>query len=272
MAKRMKPKLIIMGLTMLFLVAMCGVIFLTGVTGWLLILNPNEQLHFVKVTPWARVMLPPLATPSATSFPTKVVDKQEATSSPTSLREDKKEPITTAPSPMVATPTNTPDKVAETLGFSLPVGSVNSVTHQGVATKLVIPKLKLESPIVLAPIKNQTWQIDDLGQTVAHLEGTAPPGSNSNMVLAGHVTIAKGIYGPFAGLSLLTPGDLVIVYEKEQAFRYEIDSSQTVDRTAVEVTYPSTSGQITLITCSQWNKQEGRYLNRLVVKGHLLEN
>ncbi len=251
----------------------CGVVvLLTGITGWLLISQPGELPKLVKVTPLLRVILPSPIPPSATPVPG--LPKSYPTNTPTPLATEQAKvniPTMTPTASPTILPTNTPDIVAETLGFPLPIGSVNSVTKQGIATKLVIPKLNLDRPIKLALIENQTWQVENLGQAVGHLEGTAPPGSNSNIVLVGHVTISKGVYGPFAGLSLLATGDEVIVYQNEQAYRYQIDSSETVERTAVDVTYPSVTGQITLITCSQWDKAAGRYINRLVVKGHLLE-
>jgi LPXTG-site transpeptidase (sortase) family protein len=162
--------------------------------------------------------------------------------------------------------------VEEAPSFALPPGSVNSITQEGVGTRLVIPRLNLDAPIVFAPINGQSWQVDHLGQAVGHLEGTAPPGSDSNLVLAGHITLSASVYGPFAGLSQLIAGDEVLVYEEAVAHKYVVDDYQVVDRTAVNVTYPTPTGQITLITCNNWSSEEGRYLERLVVKGHLVKN
>jgi len=161
-------------------------------------------------------------------------------------------------------------EIEEQLGFALPENSVNSITGHGLATRLVIPKLKLDAPIMLAPIKNQTWDVSQLGQAVGHLEGTARPGSGSNVVLAAHVTLDSGEYGPFAGLGKLSAGDSVYVYDGGQQYEYVIDGRETVDITAVEVTYPTETGQLTLITCNNWNSEEGRYVERLIMKGHLL--
>jgi LPXTG-site transpeptidase (sortase) family protein len=171
-----------------------------------------------------------------------------------------------------AGPALTDEEVATQLGFALPAGSVNSITYEGVGSRLVIPAMSLDAPIVLAPIENQTWNVDDLDQKIGHLEGTARPGANSNLVLAGHVTLDSGIYGPFAGLGQLNPGDTIIVYDNDQRFEYMVDSHQTVPRTAVEVTFPTDTAQITLITCNNWNAEAERYDERLVVKGHLITN
>jgi LPXTG-site transpeptidase (sortase) family protein len=166
----------------------------------------------------------------------------------------------------------TDDELTQQRGFALPANSVNLLTQDGVGTRLVIPTMNLDAPILLAPIENQTWSVEHLGQAVGHLEGTAKPGSNSNLVLAAHITLEGGEYGPFAGLGKLNPGDTITVYDGEAKFDYVIDGQQRVDRTAVEVTYPSDTGQITLITCNSWDRNEGRYVERLVVKGHLITN
>ena len=138
------------------------------------------------------------------------------------------------------------------------------------ANRLVIPNLNVDAPIVLAPIENQTWNVDHLGQkNVGHLEGTAPAGANSNMVLAAHITVAAGVYGPFAGLAQLSPGDVIFVYDGGREYQYVVDTYSLVDRTAVDVTAPTETGQITLITCSPWDSNQERYIERLVVKGHL---
>jgi LPXTG-site transpeptidase (sortase) family protein len=253
----MKRKLIIVGGAASLLGLTCaGIIFFTGAAGWLL--TPAKRApRIIQIAPLA-----PLATSWAASV-TPSTAKPAAPEPATPIREV----AMPEPGEQTISPPTVP--IEQILGFSLPAGSVNSVTAQGVATRLIIPKLNLDAPVVISPIKDQTWQVDHLEQAVGHLEGTAPPGANSNIVLAGHVTLREGVYGPFAGLGQLIPGDLLTVYEGNQKFNYVVDDYTVVDRTAVEVTYPTDTPQITLITCSRWNQQDGRYEQRLVVKGHL---
>jgi len=243
---------------------------LTGLLGWQF-LQPTDQPGVIQIAPLA-----PLTTRLAQNQATANPVEPAATPDP-ELGSETTDPATTEPSPNLAaenpaspvsSPTPTPN-VEEVLGFSLPENSVNSVVQEGVANRLLIPRLNLDAPVVISPIKNQTWQVDHLGQSVGHLEGTAAPGSNSNIVLAGHVTLDSGVYGPFAGLAQLAPGDLLTVYQGDQKFNYVVDSQKVVERTSIEVTYPTDTPQITLITCSNWNDEAGRYEQRLVVKGHL---
>jgi LPXTG-site transpeptidase (sortase) family protein len=130
--------------------------------------------------------------------------------------------------------------------------------------------MELDIAVAISPIVNQTWKVDHLGtDLVGHLEGTASPGAASNVVLAGHVTIAHNVYGPFAGLWQLKPGDPIIVYEGNRPYTYVVDYRQVVDRTDVDVTYPTDAGRVTLITCSEWSDELGAYQQRLIVVGHL---
>jgi sortase A len=139
--------------------------------------------------------------------------------------------------------------------------------------RLAIPTLQLDTSILLAPIEEQTWKVNHLEQAVGHLEGTAHAGANSNMVLAGHVTLPPdGRAGPFVNLKRLAPNDTVIVYNQGQAFTYQIDYLITVKSTDVHVTYPSSEPRLTLITCLNYDRVLGRYTDRLVAVGHLIDN
>ncbi|MBE7549791.1 MAG: sortase [Anaerolineales bacterium] len=140
------------------------------------------------------------------------------------------------------------------------------------ATRLVIPAIGLDTWVVPAPRQGDSWQVDHLGQIVGHLENTAAPGSSGNIVLAGHYTLeeTRGGPGPFYKLKGLVPGDVVTVYRGDERFDYVIDGFQTVDEKAVDVTYSTGTAQLTLLTCTQWDRNQGEYVKRLIVKGHLL--
>lgn len=248
----MQRRSIAFGIVGTLLLATCGAgIVLMSLTGWLFF-SPTEKSRLIQIAPVA-----PLSTPVA-------VATQAIAASPPGL----------VPAAMIpARATNTPTPAPISLNTIPSPTATHSPTpiQKGIVTRLVIPKLNLDAPVLFSPVENGTWKVDHLGQAVGHLEATAPPGSESNIVLAGHVTLATGEYGPFANLSQLAPGDLVIVYEADQKFFYVIENSQTVDRNSVGVTYPSNTGQITLVTCINWNNEAGRYNDRLIVRGRLIK-
>jgi len=138
------------------------------------------------------------------------------------------------------------------------------------ATRIVIPAIDVDAPVVVIPIRNGTWDVEQITHEVGHLQGTASPGDSSNVVMAGHITLTTGGYGPFRGLAQLQPGDEVLVYVGDQeVYVYKVDSVKTVEATDVEVTYPTTEPILTLITCVNWDPVRGRYSDRLVVVARL---
>jgi sortase A len=152
-----------------------------------------------------------------------------------------------------------------------PVLSAGSPQPAKPVTRIVIPALELDTPVLLAPIRENTWDVSHLEQEVGHLEGTASVGVASNVVLAGHVTLAPdGRDGPFIALSQIEPGTVVTVYHGEEAFTYQIETLRSVKPTDIEVTFPTTEARLTLITCLNYDPELGRYSDRLVAVGRLL--
>lgn len=248
----------------ILMISACTVaLLLTCAVGWL-VSGPDDESRLIRI-----MSVAPLATPQAYFSQTAEGSGQEVQTVAQSSAEQANPQAQVFDEAVLAAH----EEVEEALGFSLPVGSVNSISQEGVATRLVVPRLNLDAPVTLSPIENQTWKVDHLGtDLIGHLEGTAPPGSASNIVLAAHVTVDSGVYGPFADLASLQPGDEIYVYYGEEIFAYTIDDYQTVDRTAIEVTHPTNTGRVTLITCSNWSSAEGRYIDRLVVTGQLSES
>ncbi len=145
------------------------------------------------------------------------------------------------------------------------------VPHAPPATRLVIPALGIDAPIVEVPITNKTWDVSQVVMEIAHLGGTANPGEEGNMMLAGHVTLLRGGYGPFKDLHKLEPGDSVIVYAGETIYSYQVVEKKAVAPTDVSVAYPTPDPTLTLITCINWDAQARIYQERLVVVAKLAE-
>jgi LPXTG-site transpeptidase (sortase) family protein len=208
-------------------------------------------------------------TPTPTEFPTPL--PRVALITPTSQFSP------TLPPTLIASPTpaSTPGQPPPTLtprptSPPLPLPASILALPERMATRLVIPKMKLDASVVLSSIAGETWEVDHLDQNIGHLQGTASPGSSGNVVLAGHITLAPdGRAGPFLGLSNLTSGDLVTVYHGDQPFTYRIDHLTMVKPTDIGVTYPSNDSKLTLITCLNYNQALGRYEDRLIAIGYL---
>jgi len=169
--------------------------------------------------------------------------------------------------PLVTTPTPTTHMAASP---SVPQPTREIIERAPPATRLVISTLGIDAPVVEVPITNKTWDVSPLTYEIAHLGGTANPGERNNMVLAGHVTLRIGA-GPFLHVESLEPGDMAIVYAGEQAYTYRVVSKSYIGPTDVSVAYPTSDPILTLLSCTNWDAQNRRYLERVAVIAELVE-
>jgi LPXTG-site transpeptidase (sortase) family protein len=144
-------------------------------------------------------------------------------------------------------------------------GEAAPLDSAAIPIRLQIPTLAVDIPVVEAPFVGHQWDISRLRGEAAHLAGTAAPGEAGNIVMAGHITIPGAGWGPFRELDTLKPGDLVFIEHGQESRAYEVSDTMYVDPTAVEVTYPTDSERLTLITCSGWDDNLETYTQRVVV-------
>jgi sortase A len=102
---------------------------------------------------------------------------------------------------------------------------------------LRIPKIEVEVPILEGT--------DDLilNRGVGHVAGTASPGENGNVALAGHRD------GFFRGLKDVVVGDKIELVTLQGTQTYTIDRITIVERTDLSVLQPRGRASLTLITC-----------------------
>ncbi len=205
--------------------------------------------------------LEPTAMPSLSSTPTKfVVSTATPISSPSP---------TTRPILPTATATFGPTQTAispQLIASLLQTPSSRFSQPEQLATRLTIPALSLDIPVFLAPIIEQTWAVQHLQWAAGHLEGTASPGDDNNLVLAAHVTLAPNSQpGPFFALHQIQRGQEIRVYVEDQAFTYQVEDIYPVKPSDVSVTYPTNVPRLTLITCLTYNVVLERYEDRLIV-------
>lgn len=133
------------------------------------------------------------------------------------------------------------------------------------AERLIIPRLGVDTPLAEMKIAGTTWDVSNLYDEVAHLEGTAYPGTRGNAVLAGHVQHQRGL-GPFRNLNQLEPGDVIIARGKGVEYVYLVTELETVEPDAIEITYPANNPILTLLTCTGWDNETWSYTSRMVVR------
>jgi LPXTG-site transpeptidase (sortase) family protein len=112
-------------------------------------------------------------------------------------------------------------------------------------TKLIIPKLKFQLPIVSVPLENGTWIVHD--HVANYAEGTSLIDETGGNV---------GLYGhdrphAFSPIKKLTIGDQIQVQTSEGYMAlYRVIDGHEVTPEQVTVFYPSVEPRLTLLTCS----------------------
>lgn len=168
-------------------------------------------------------------------------------------------------------PTPTPDRLPD---FMIPTPSVHPSEEDHVDSSPVeqiqIPALGLDTVVKYVPFDGFTWQIAGLKQEIAWMGDTSWPGLGKNTGLAGHVTLVDGSNGPFRFLADLRAGDTVVLYTQENVYTYTVRDQKVVEDADFSVIKNATDKpQLTLITCTNWDKDLKLYLNRLVVSADL---
>jgi LPXTG-site transpeptidase (sortase) family protein len=138
------------------------------------------------------------------------------------------------------------------------------------ATHLIVPDLRIDTELTEAPRMGGSWDVSGFYREIAHLEGTAYPGTTGNAVLAGHVHTDLGA-GPFYFLRNLQPGNMIIARGDGIEYRYRVEWVKDMEPDSVDVLAPTGVPVLTLISCSDWNAAAWAYTNRVVVRASFFD-
>ena len=109
------------------------------------------------------------------------------------------------------------------------------------AVQIDIPAIAVQNwPVV----QGDGWE--QLKKGVGQHIGSANPGENGNVVLAGHDDVFGEV---FRNLDKLQPGDQVILYTLQQQFIYRVTETRIVDPSQVDVMNSTSDPTVTLISC-----------------------
>ena len=132
--------------------------------------------------------------------------------------------------------------------------------------QLIIPKISVNAPVI-ADVNgsDKVAYFKALENGVAHFQGTAKPGEKSNIFIFGHSSFyadSPGSYKEvFKNLEKLEIGDEIILWYRQKEYKYKVIASKVVNPDEVEVLKPTSSEQVSLMTCVP----PGTTLKRLVV-------
>ncbi len=189
-----------------------------------------------------------------------------------------------------ATPTPTPTSVQPTATQVVPTAT--AIPVQATATprvyasptfaptptpkpfipgQLIIPGIGVNQYVVNTPIRNNEWDLLNLGHRIGWLPTTGiHPGDDFAMVFAAHVTDYDGSHGPFYELGSLPPGSEFTYRWQGTDYVYQIQEKEVVHPGAVDKLYINDGSYALLITCTNWNAGAGNYSERVIAYAKLI--
>jgi sortase A len=118
-----------------------------------------------------------------------------------------------------------------------PAQEPRAVAEGDVIGEMRIPRLALQAIVV----QGESSRV--LRRAVGHLSETALPGEAGNVTLAGH---RDSFFRPLRSIQL---GDAITIKTPDGEFQYQVESTQVVSPSDVQVLQQSSEKTLTLITC-----------------------
>lgn len=137
-------------------------------------------------------------------------------------------------------------------------------------TSISIPAIGVEAPIVTIGVRafpdgSVTWDTTNLTTQVGYLDGTSWFGEGGNIVLGGHSELGERAPAVFYNLDDLAVGDEIIVTIHGRENRYAVTRKFAVDQSDLSIVYPTSSEQLTIMTCDTSSFEGGTYSRRTVI-------
>jgi LPXTG-site transpeptidase (sortase) family protein len=178
------------------------------------------------------------------------------------LYQQWRSPAPAAPPALTHTPLPLPTLTPPLLAGEVGRGSTATPMPRA---NLLLPTAGVSASVVEIYLDGESWDVRYLGSNAGHLQGTAWFGEPGNVVLAGHVEMADGRPGIFAGIDMLNVGDPAILSLGDAQQRYAITAIKKVAPDDLSVLYPAQTDRLTLITCDSYNFLQNEYQDRLVI-------
>ena len=126
---------------------------------------------------------------------------------------------------------------------SAPPPTVSKITF--LPTRIQIPDLQIDLPVIPAQIVNGHWQTTSSG--VSYLTTSARPGQPGNSIFYGHNWPRL-----LGGLKKIKPGSVIIINTSADHFPvlFRVIDVKTVSPTDVSILASTTRSQLTLYTCT----------------------
>ena len=143
-----------------------------------------------------------------------------------------------------------------------------ALRYEPVRMRLMLPTLGQDIELVTMPRDGNSWAAVWLGADAGILEGSALPGEGIS-IIAAHNTLNAEEYGPFALLSALEDGDVILVNDQRSGkmIRYTVYANELIapdGMAEIEALAGKEGSALVLLTCEN-ESADGVYLNRRAV-------
>lgn len=146
-----------------------------------------------------------------------------------------------------------------------------NLSYAPTSFELEIPTLGVRIPIMGIPLEETGWNLTWLWNQAGYLEGTAFPTWSGNTALTAHAYLPNGMPGPFVGLANLRWGQTVILNAYGLEYVYQVREVAEVKPTDLRVLGHRELDWLTLITCSNYDLEQGEYQSRTAVQAVLID-
>lgn len=127
---------------------------------------------------------------------------------------------------------------------------------------IYIPSIQLHLPLVVAPIRDEEWQIGE-EKTAFFGEGSARPGAKGTSVVFAHARL-----GLFANLPALLENDLIFVFSNNRVYQYSVTGREIVTPETTEFIKTHGKNDLVLFTCIGENDTHRiLFFSKLIKKG-----
>lgn len=138
--------------------------------------------------------------------------------------------------------------------------------------RLLIPAHGVDVAVAPVPIKDGEWDLSQLGMQAGRLTTLGErPGAALAVVLIGHVSQSNGLEGPFSSLWKLKAGTAIIYRLAGVDYTYAVEDKLNVAPAEIKSLYVPDGNWLVLVTCTDWDAQTRRYLQRLMVRARRIE-
>lgn len=120
---------------------------------------------------------------------------------------------------------------------------INRSPISQVPSRIVVPHVSIDLPVVEAPVVNGAWKLSDT--TASHGVGSALPGEDGNIVIFAHARP-----GLFLSLRDIKPSQTIYVLTADHWFVYQVTQTKEILPSQIEVIAPTSHETLTLYTCS----------------------